>query len=357
MELGEALARCPSLCLLPANPLGAAEAWEVILDALEGIGAEVEASRRGLAFFQADGLLGLHHGRIDSVMKAARIACAEALSTAPPGTEVRLSPEMGVGPTRFCALAAALSAPLHDRTLVVHDGEAPRWLRSQPVELLRFEAQTEHLPLLLQRLGIRTLGDLLALGRDAIADRFGRAGVLACRLASGEQEPLARRRREERLQETLQLDGADSGPALKSILSVLIERLLANRSRRGRTLRAVSLSAQLVERGTWRKRVVFREPLGEAERIGAALSTSLEGLPAPVEALCLSVDCFGPPAGEQRDLLGDGADEKRARLGEAVVQAQAFAGLDAASRVVLVDPDSRVPERRTMLAPFEAPPL
>ncbi len=43
---------------------------------------------------------------------------------------------------------------------------------------------------------------------------------------------------------------------------------------------------------------------------------------------------------------------RRARLGEAVRQARQAAGADAALRILEVDPGSRIPERRAMLAPF-----
>jgi protein ImuB len=39
-------------------------------------------------------------------------------------------------------------------------------------------------------------------------------------------------------------------------------------------------------------------------------------------------------------------------LAEAVSQARAAAGEDAVMRVLDIDPDSRVPERRMMLTPF-----
>ena len=45
---------------------------------------------------------------------------------------------------------------------------------------------------------------------------------------------------------------------------------------------------------------------------------------------------------------------RRERLREAVRQTRAVAGPDAALRVLCVDRDSRVPERRVLLAPFEA---
>src|SRR5437763_1548161 len=96
MAFGEALARCPELVLVPADPVGVAEAWEATVAALESIGAAVEPARAGLAYFQADALRGLYGG--DRAMLA---AAREAL-----GRPARV----GAGPTRFCALAAALAA-------------------------------------------------------------------------------------------------------------------------------------------------------------------------------------------------------------------------------------------------------
>src|SRR5207302_9729711 len=62
MVLGEALARCPDLVLVPPGAVGVAEAWEAAVAALESIGAAVEPARAGLAYFQADALRGLHGG-------------------------------------------------------------------------------------------------------------------------------------------------------------------------------------------------------------------------------------------------------------------------------------------------------
>ena len=64
--------------------------------------------------------------------------------------------------------------------------------------------------------------------------------------------------------------------------------------------------------------------------------------------------CFGPAASDQRGLLEDPAAARAARLREAIRQARAAAGADAALRVLEVDPGSRFPERRAVLTPFEA---
>jgi protein ImuB len=84
-----------------------------------------------------------------------------------------------------------------------------------------------------------------------------------------------------------------------------------------------------------------------------ALAPRLVLLPAPAERLRLAVERFGPPASDQRSLLDEAEAVRRARLREAVQQARAAAGPDAALRVLAVDPGSRVPERRALLTPFE----
>lgn len=203
----------------------------------------------------------------------------------------------------------------------------------------------------LERLGVRTLGELLRLGRAPLADRFGEAGAIAHRLARGEDRALRPRRPQERLEESMEVGEAGSGMALSRVLGVLVSRLLARPERRGRTLRAATLSARLVSGGSWSERVAFRGPVGDPDRIGLALSLRLLALPAPAAELTLAAESFGPPQGEQASLLDQGKAARAARLREGVAQVRAAAGRDAALRAVCVDPDSRVPERRVVLAP------
>ncbi len=342
LGLGEALARCPELVLVAADPLGVAQAWEEVVGALEGIGAAVEPAHAGLAYFQADGLAGLHGG-ISGTVGAARRAVR-----APIGGR---SAHVGAGPTRFCALAAALAASAR-RPVIVEGGLARRQLAGAPVDLLRFRAETEPLVASLGRFGVRTLAELAQLSRDALSDRFGKAGVLAHRLACGEDTPLRPRVVEDRLEELMEVGDVGSGPALERVLGVLVDRLLAAPARRGRTLRAVALAGALVGEGTWREQVVFRQPLCDPRRMRLALCPRLSSLPAPAQTLRLGVERFGPPDGEQRALLEQGAQVRSERLRDAVTQVCTAAGPEAALRAMCVDRDSRVPERRFVLTPF-----
>jgi len=337
MMLGEALARCPEMALVAPDPVGVAEAWEESLSALESIGAALEPAAPGLAYFGADGLMGMH-GSAEAIVAAARRAL---------GRPAR----MGGAPTRFCALAAAMAVRSR-RALLLTDGQARRWLAGRPVTLLGYREETAALVAPLQRLGVRTLGELSKLGRAALTDRFGVAGTLAHRLAGGQDTPLRARSLQERLAESMEVGEASSGEALGRVLGVLVDRLLARPERRGRTLRAVTLSARLLAGGGWSERVVFRQALSDPERIRLALSLRLLLLPAPACGLGLTVERFGPPASEQVALAQESRTARAARLREAVAQMRAVAGQEAALRAVCVDPDSRVPERRVVLAPI-----
>jgi protein ImuB len=341
LRLGEALARCPTLRLVAPDPAGVADEWDRLLAKLEGIGAAVEPGRPGLAWFDAQGLLNLHGGNLEGVIAATRRALAAPV-------------RIGAAPARFAALAAASAARARRAEIAPSGKQALRaYLAPLPVQLLTVREETAALPDTLERFGIRTLGELAALPRASLADRFGEAGPLARDLACGRDTPLRPRAAAERLEERLDLPESASGQQLERALSLLVDRLLARRERRGRTMRAAVLSAKLVEGGTWRVRVTFREALADPRRMRLVLAPRLADLPAPAEALRLHAEGLGPPAGDQRSLLSEPAAVRAARLREAVRQARSVAGPDAALRILAVDPDSRVPERRLALTPWE----
>ena len=218
MRLGEAMSRCPALRLVPPDPEGVRSLWHAVLDRLEAIGAAVESDSAGAAFFESDGLHGLHGGDLAGVLAAAGRALG-------PGAR------LGAAPCRFAAHAAALQARARRRTSaagaakgplrgsaaggaargslrgpVVVAGEAARdFLAPLPVALLRTRPELQALPEVFERLGISTLGEVAALPSRAIAERFGHPGLLALDLARGRDTPLAPRRPPEPVVERLDL--------------------------------------------------------------------------------------------------------------------------------------------------------
>ena len=359
MRLGEAMSRCPGLRLVAPDPEGVRSLWGTVLDRLEAIGAEVESDHAGAAFFDAAGLQGIHGGDLGGVLAAAHRAL---------GAGARF----GAAPSRFSAHAAALQARPRRRAAastrdtaastraaavpagaqLVEDRSVRDFLVPLPVALLRTRPELHALPEVLERLGIRTLGEFAALPSRAVAERFGHPGLLALDLSRGRDTPLEPRRPFEPVVERVDLPEAASGRQLERALELLIARVLARRERRGRSLRALAVSARFVAGGTWRTAVTLRRASADPGRIRLALAQKLAELPAPSDSLALEVEAFGPPAQDQGRLLDEADSMRKARLGEAVKQARQAAGADAALRVLDVDPESRIPERRAVLAPF-----
>jgi protein ImuB len=354
MRVGEALARCAELRLVPPDPEAVRAAWKELLDRVEGIGAACESDRAGVAFFEADGLVRIHDG-LEGVLGAARRALGRAA-------------RLGCAPSRFASYAAALHARSRRRArgsalavsapgaVTVPAGAVRAFLAPLPVGLLRSRPELAELPEVLERLGIRTLGGLAALPAPAVAERFGHPGLLALDLSQGRDTRLEPRRPPEPVSERIDLPEAALGPQLERALELLVARVLARRERRGRTLRALTITARFVEEGSWRTRVTLRAASADPQRIHTALVTRLGELPAPAESLGLEVEGFGPPAQDQGRLLPEPpASVRQRRIADAVGQARQSAGHEAALRVLEVDPESRLPERRAVLAPFPAP--
>jgi protein ImuB len=353
MQLGEALGRCPRLALVPADPGRASSEWERIVRSLERIGAEVESDRAGEAFFGVDALRGLWGPRHEDVLMRAWRAV---------GRPARVAG----APTRFCALAAARAGGRGRRRRsprVIPAGSEQEFLAPQPVRLLDGRLGTSHgrnrgpdrsrrLVATLERLGVETLGELAAMPRIAIADRFGALGLRAHDLASGIDAPLRPRRPHEELIQAVGLPEAAYGAQLERALELLIERLLADPRREGRAIRSLRLEARLAEGGSWSADAVLRSASGSTERLRLALLPKLGGLAAPASALALRALELAPGGAVQAALAPDPAERRRELLAEAVRQVRAAAGRDSVLRVLVVDPGSRVPERWAVLAPY-----
>ena len=197
--------------------------------ALEGMGAAVEPERPGLACFDAGALRALYGG-LDGTISAVRRA-------------LPWPARVGAGPTRFCALAAAARArPRRAEIVPGHgSGAARAYLAGLPVGLLRARERLAELPEPLERLGIRTLGELAALSRAAVADRFGALGLTAHDLACGHDGPLVPRSPRKGSRRSWSFPRRSRGLELERALDLLVGRLLARRERRGRTVRAAVL--------------------------------------------------------------------------------------------------------------------
>jgi len=321
------------------DPVEATELTEAMVRRLEGIGAAVESERPGEAFFALPGLRGIHGGDSAGVLAATRHVAGP-------------SARIGVAPVRLAAFAAAWkSRP------PVPEARLRSFLESLSIAILPFrlaapEREAGELVIALERLGIGTLGALARISADQVADRFGRLGLEARRLARGEEAPLRPRQPQEELAVEIELPEGTAGRQLDRALELLVDRLLAVPARRGRTLLGLRLGALLSAGGSWSVEQGLGRPSASPRVLGSLLAPRLQALPGPARALRLRALGLGPAATDQVELEVGGAEPRRRRLGAAVREVRTAQGAEALLKVLPVDSASRVPERWALLTPF-----
>lgn len=337
MRAGEAIARCPRIRLVTADPGAVADAAEELLAGLEAIGAAIEPLEPGRALFRADGLLRMHGGLGRLLHAAGQLL--------PPGGRI------GAGPGRFTAQAAAIKARPGRPRVVDADG-APGFIGRMAIGRLGLDPRiTDEL----EALGIRTAGALAALPLPAVADRFGPAGIAGRRLAQGEDEDyVAPRMPPQPLREWIDFSEPVGDEAtLHQAATLLVERLLATPRRAGRPVRTLTLSARLSAGGSWRRPVRLRDATSEPRRLRDALLPALSGLPGALDRLTMELAELGEPGGSQQLLMRPAHEVRRERASEAARQLRAAMGEGHLLRVVEVAPWSRLPEGRELLVPYE----
>ena len=326
----------------PGWPTSGTACWR----ALEGIGAAVEPGRPGARLVRRPRACATSTAAtVEGVIAAARRAL---------GTPARI----GAAPSRFAALAAASPRPRPARRARARRpglARPPTWRRCRSSLLAVRGPQTAALPEPLERFGIRTLGELAKLPRAALADRFGAAGPLARDLARGPRHaaaPAPRRR-------------AAGGAARAARVGVRAparararpaDRPAARppRAPRPDAARRRARRPSSSRAGPGATRVTFREALADPRRMRLVLRPEARRAARrpPTPCACAprasarrratSARCWpSPPPSAPRGCARRSARRAPPR------------GPDAALRILAVDPDSRVPERRLALTPWD----
>jgi protein ImuB len=337
MRLGEALATCPALVLVEQDPAAAEQEWEGILRRLEDAGFSVDAPEPGCAYVETRGLERLYGG-VEGALRRALAAAGASWD-----------PRAGAAERRFAALAAA-NVARPGEVLIVSNSAKDEFLAPLPLHLLPVSDETRAE---LEELGVRRLGQLAALPGGAVAERFGRDGRRAWRLARGGKRGRVRGRRPPaEIVESLEFPEAVGNElTLRRALAALVERALARPDRERRFVRKLALSARLVDGGSWRRTLTLREPAAERDRIRLALATKLAELPAPVVELRVELVELAASVGQQLELVRPAGAELEGRLEEGLRQVRASTGGGSVCTVVEVAPWSRMPEARALFVP------
>lgn len=341
LGLREVAALCPAAVVLPPHPLREAAAAQRVADGLALLAPLVEPDPERPGLWYVD-LVGS-----DRLLGSPPLAAEKLLATVPP----LLRPRAGLAQGKFAARVAAGTARAGAvRALSVE--ETPAFLASSPVAVLPVRPEMVRR---MERLGLRTLGDLAALPPAAVAARFGAEGRRLWDLARGiDPDPVRPPPVPETVVEELEMPvPATSRETLLVGLARLAGRAFARPALQDRHVRQARLRASLEGGGSWEQAATLRLPGGRpavVEALGYRLADLL--LPGPVERLTLELVGIVAPGGRQELLPGFRSRRPR-ELVEAARRLKQRYGSSGLYTVVEVEPWSRIPERRLALIAYD----
>ncbi len=324
----EALAACGRLVLLQLDTAADRAALRAVAEAMMALAPVVEVSPPYALLLDASGAALL-------APPAGKRADARAGEDALARRAIALAAEMG-----YAARAAVATGRGPALVLARHAGDAVAWAAPGETarELSRLPVSALGLPSdvasRLGELGIADAGALSRLPAGTLAHRFGPAGVLAARLARGEDDsPLVPYVPETLPQESLELEGpAESADPVLFALKRLADRVSARLAGRGLGATRLRVVLGLDPRGEERIQVPLAHPTASAARWLLPLKEHLFSLrlPGAVTGLRLAVVEVAAVAPEQL-AIGDrpeaiaALDGVLARIGVRLGDGAAFA--------------------------------
>jgi protein ImuB len=185
----QAQACCPDVRLVAHDPDGDARRFESVVTAISALIPRVEITEPGMLSFLAKGpsrYFGGEAAMAERMIDLATTTAAESTT----GQSLAAVGGFGIGIAdgRFAAAIAARQAAHRGRTVIVPSGvdATASFLEPLPAQLLATVAGLDdEFVELLQRLGIRRLGQLADLSPADVLARFGREGEFAHRIACG----------------------------------------------------------------------------------------------------------------------------------------------------------------------------
>lgn len=344
MPLREAGEICPTAVFLPERKAEYEQAFARVLELLDRFSPAVERDGLGAAFLDACGLEALFG-------PAERLARSIGHEVA---VKTGLRAKVGIAGGKFPALMAASLADV-ERPLVVAEGQERQFLKDLPASLLPLSGEMRGR---LQLLGLRTMGDIASVPRAALEAQFGKEGLLAHDLACGiDPRPIVPRPVPVVLQEehAAVAEPLDTAEAILAVASGLLGRLTLELERRGQDCRAMRVCFNLDRGGVWRETLMVKPPTRLQADLVDLLRRRLESLRLSdrVAGIRLTLGDLVAEGGVQEPLLTAGCARDQKRLSAVSRQLRATYGRSPLKRIIPVDPQSRIPERRFTLADFE----
>ena len=267
-----AATRAPDLVLCARDPATERSAHEALLDVALALSPRVEDVSPGVVCLDLAGLQTLY---------PSEPRLAVELTTRAEG--VSLPAHAGIAATRTTARLAAIRG-----VTVIPQGREAAFLRPLPIDLL---APATDLAVVLDRWGIRTVGQLAALPDHALIERLGHEGRRLQRLARGEDlEPLRPFHPSSAWEEGLDLEWPiEQVEPLTFALSGLLDRLAARLACRGWAVGSVRLTAGLTTGTPKTYSLALASPAPDGRVILPLLVQVIEADPPPAAIDHLSV--------------------------------------------------------------------
>jgi DNA polymerase-4 len=323
MPIGRAYRLCPTAAFLPVDMDKYARESERIMAILGGFTPLVEPLSLDEAFLDVTGSHALHGTGVEIARRIrARIR-----------DEVGLTASAGVAPNKFVAkIASDLEKP--DGLVVVDPGQEAAFLRDLPLRRLWGVGPAAEQEL--GALGVRTIGDLVRLGRGRLEARLGASGAHLFELAQGiDERPVVPWHDPKSIgaEETFGRDTRDAG-LLRATLLAQADRVAAELRAAGLRGRTVTLKLRFADFHTLTRRGTGEAPTSDGGEIFRRVWAAFSKVPRSqaIRLIGLSVSGFASAADPQQlplldqpertDRLGRVTDEVRTRFGpQALVRA------------------------------------
>ena len=353
MRRREAQGRCPEVEVLAGDLAAQARQWEPVVAAVEAYSPGVEVLQPGQLALSSRGPSRYFGG--DLALTAKVVATVESTVEATAGAAGWGGCCLvGIADGLFPAGVAAHSAR-PGQPVVVAKGECASFLAPFPVRVLSAGSLGSicgapakgfaDLVDLLGRLGLKKLGDFAALPAPSVMGRFGPGGLLAHRLARGdEQRPVQGRALPADWTASAELDPpADQVQAAIFVGRVLAEELHQRLSSAGLVCTRLAIEAE-TEHGSTLRRSWRHDGALSAAAIGERVRWQLEGWASngqamqaaqagPVILLRLVPEQVRPDDGRQLGFWGGDAGAA-ARAARALARVQGLLGPEAALTAV-----------------------
>lgn len=319
LRIREAQSRCTQLQVLPYDPVQDARAFEPVLAAVEELTPGVQLVRPGTFVLRARGPARYYGGEERAAAELLR--CLEELGI----PDARI----GIADGPFAAEQAARGTGA-DRVRIIPPGGSPAFLAPLPVAMLGREELTP----LFRRLGIHRLGDLAALDRTDVRERFGELGAHCHTLASGlDGAAVVPRTPPKQLDRMIEFEPPlDRVDQVTFAFRATAETFIAGLTKAG--LVCTSLRIEVTdERGrmsdrTWLHPRLFSAP-DVVDRVRWQLqgSGSIDsGLGSPIARVLVAPEAVDDIGHHEDGLWGGGADE---RIHHGLSRVQSMLGHDA----------------------------